>query len=506
MAKRSGRQLKAADGHTLDHPNKIPQPRHDDGKPLPKVSAGVSSEETPYNAEVERDVLAAMILYPDYSAQGVAELTAASFYVDIHRRIFTAIEAIEAKGESPDLVTLTDHMRTQRMFRDEADVLSVFGVANDGTSVNFDAKVDILNNYQARRDLISIGRQVVSQAQHGTAGVDAIVTMAGKGIHRIETRERDSQLANSLAIMERYAHGEADMPTGWPTLDNQIGGIPGADLTVIGGRTGSGKSQTIYPLATHFAKQAQSYALIISPDNPEAEILAMEASRVSRVPLSQLRMKDAAGAQMVSKRQRDTFLKAGHDLKHSFLKLVRIHSGRVSVSDVERLAIRAARDGTCAIFLDTMQRVQHGREGKTQMLGELGSVLKGIGIDYKIPVVGLSQISRDVDTRTDPRPTTADLDYAKTIEDDANLLLLGYRHEKYFPSRQPISTVEYLVAKHKSGRAGYWVTLGFEKEFGRVFDFMNERMEKGHHAQEKTPRDPDPRPADDDDDLDFLDD
>lgn len=412
--------------------------------------------EPPHSPEAERAYLGAAIL--DQTVLKDTPLTPESFYLPRHRAILKRAIELTRDGTPLNLVSLTEELRKSQQLQDIGGPAYLVGLAEEAQTVLFAGEyADTISERARQRGTISFAQELQRDA-YDLAPPDDLLKAVDGFLARSRPNRRVADREN-ISLAKRYATGGAVIPTGYATLDKVIGGLPRGDLTLIAARTSVGKSSLALQMADRMAASLDSWGLIITPDQPVPEILAMHAARECRLSLDLFRRGIASEEQVA------TYLEACDALEGGLLKRVHFRPGDVTVEDVYGEAVGAAREGADFIILDTVNRVRFGREGKVAMLAELGSMLKGVAQDWDVGVVGLAQVRREVELGGG-KPTIADLaDAPGSLANDANTILLLHRDREV-----NAKLLEVGVGKAKAAAPGIWLQLGFNPRLAEVSD------------------------------------
>ena len=419
--------------------------------------------ELPHSRDAEEAFLGSSIL--DESILTDYPLDPEHFHIPRHRVILKALKALQDEGSPINLVSITEQLRKTNQVKAAGGMETIIGITDKAPSGIFadQYQTAILEHY-ARRQAISFSQETQRDAldlenpEQLWRKMDAFLA-SQRPSKRIGDRE-------NIALAKRYATGGAVIPTGFESLDKLIGGITRNDLTIIAARTSVGKSSFAHTVGLHMAEHMDGWGLVLSPDQAIPEILALQASRESRVPLDVFRRRDQYGSPLATPKQTEEYLNACDKLEETFLSKLKFRSGDITLKQVYSESVTAIREGAQFIILDTVNRVRFGKEGKVGMLAELGSMLKGISSDWDVPTIGLAQVRREVEVSGE-RPTKADIaDAPGTLAADANMILMLHRSLEAGMDR----VLKVGVAKAKASNPGIWIDLGWVPKFAEVTD------------------------------------
>jgi replicative DNA helicase len=437
----------------------------------------------PQNIEAEQSVLGAILLDNDAINQAIEILTADDFYRESHREIFRAMVALSERNQPVDAITLTDALRT-------AGVLEAVGgtgyiaevAACVPTAANAGHYARIVREKALLRSLASISTEIASGAYDSPPNVDEYLDESEHKIFEIsERRIRQSFYSmpeltrESIKLLERlYERKElvTGVPTGFLDLDRLTAGLQPSDLIVIAARPSMGKTALALNIAAHAATECDPRLGVA--------IFSLEMSKEQLV----LRMLCAEG-RVDSSRAR-----AGYLGERDFPKLAqaaaRLSEAPIFIDDSSdtspivlkakcRRLMRERNSNLGLIVVDYLQLMRSARPGESREkeIAEISRSLKALAKELKVPVVALSQLNRQVETRPDRRPLLADLRESGAIEQDADLIAFIYRDEMYHRDSKEPGVAEIIIAKQRNGPTGT-AKLTYLTQFTRFENYAHE--------------------------------
>lgn len=471
--------------------------------------------EAPNNIEAEQALLGAMLVNNDAFYRVSDFLKANHFYEPLHRKIFEVASELIRMGKMANPVTMKtflpadekvgDMTVVQYLARLAAEAVTVINAADYGRAIY---------DLATRRALITVGEDMVNVAY------DAPVDMSPSS--QIEEAERrlfelaetgrydggfeDFSTALKTAIdMASAAYmrdgGLSGIATGLRDLDKRMGGLQQSDLIVLAGRPGMGKTSLVTNIAFNIADAYQPeqqadgsfkaknggvigfFSLEMSAEQLATRIISEQAE----VPSSKIRRGDLTEADF------DKLVNCTQTLQR--IPLFIDSTGGISIAQLAARARRLKRQrGLDVIIIDYIQLMQgssaKASQNRVQEVTEITTGLKALAKELNVPIIALSQLSRQVENRDDKRPQLSDLRESGSIEQDADVVMFVYREEYYLKNQEPkLGTEEYIkwegamnevrgkaeviIAKQRHGPTGT-VSLGFEGQFTRFFDLAEE--------------------------------
>jgi replicative DNA helicase len=416
----------------------------------------------PQNLDAEQSVLGAILLDNDAINQVVESLGAEDFYRESHRQIFRAMVELTDRSLPVDAITLTDALRTKGALEAVGGAAYIAELAAAvPTAANVTHYARIVRDNSVLRAVASTATEIASSAYELPPNVDDFLDQAEHRIFEIAERRvkptfhsmKDLTVASIKMVERLYERKElvTGVPTGFLDLDRITAGFQPADLVIIAARPSMGKTA----LALNIAAHASIYA-----DPPVGvAFFSLEMSKEQLV----LRML-CAEARVDSAKVRSGYLG-----REDFPKLIeaadRLSAANIFIddsSDISPIQLKAKcrrlkrdKDANLGlIMVDYLQLMRSSRPGESREkeIAEVSRSFKALAKELGVPVVALSQLNRQVETRPDRRPLLADLRESGAIEQDADVIAFIYRDEMYKgkDSKEP-GVAEVIIAKQRNG-------------------------------------------------------
>lgn len=310
----------------------------------------------------------------------------------------------------------------------------------------FKGKIDsAVSTAQNKDDLISDLSREFDTVTSLSGGVkDDVVSLAD---YLPQYQEEQAAISTSDGLL--------GIPTGIALYDKITSGLCKTDLIVLGGRPAMGKTSLALSLLFKSIKSGKQ-GLFFSLEMPKEQIMHKLISMYSGIPLTNVR------EAKLSERQQSAYMDA-----INFISSINFHcsdKGGSTFSEIRRKAITLHNKKKLEyIIIDYLQLINlkdvQGNN-KSERLGEVTAGLKALAKDLKLPIILLSQLSRDVEQRADKRPMPSDLRESGAIEQDADLILFVYRDVVYNVDTKEPNKAELIIAKQRNGPTGV-VPLNF---------------------------------------------
>ncbi len=420
----------------------------------------------PHSLEAEVSVLGAAMLSRTASGEALEILDSGDFYRNAHRTVFEAIQTLFAQGEPVDTVTITDWLAR----RDRLDEVGGAAALLDltvavPTAANAAHYAGIVREKALLRRLIDAGTSVARLGYEATEDAATVIDKAESLVYEVsqtgsvnEYSQLKELLNESFEQIEQLAERGSEvtgLPTGFDDLDRITAGLQPQNLIIIAARPAMGKSSLCLNLSQFVSVEARRPSIIFSLEMSKMEIVNRLLSSEAKIDSSKLR----------TGRLEDTdWRKLGDALgKLSEAPLFIDDTPSISLMEIRAKCRRLKqRHGLDLVIVDYLQLMQSHRrvDSRQQEVAEISRGLKMLAKELDVPVIALSQLSRQPESRTDKRPMLADLRESGSIEQDADIVGFIYRDEVYDDESPDRGIAELIIAKHRNGRTGV-VRLAF---------------------------------------------
>lgn len=413
----------------------------------------------PQALDIERTVLASILIDMNALDTAMEFLTEDSFYSSAHKKIFHCMVNMFGNDIPVDLVTISEELRKKEWLQDIGSEAYLSELTEDvATSANIEYHAQILQEKATLRSLISTAAEISTDCFEPDADAKKVVDLAESKIFTITDstiKNRPEQIRDLLSTtfedIERFAQegGVSGVKTGLTALDEKTTGFHAGDLIILAARPGMGKTA----LCLSFAMNAAVFAKKPTP----TVLFSLEMSKAQLVQRL-----------LCSKAEIDIHRLRGGRLSPSEIRKLGIaagplHEAKIFIDDtpaINVMEIRAkcrrlkAKDELGLVIIDYLQLMGSvGRtENRQQEISQISRSLKGIAKELQVPVIALSQLSRAVEQRTGShRPQLSDLRESGAIEQDADLVLFIYREAVYLRNKDDgMDSQEYNEVKNKA--------------------------------------------------------
>lgn len=469
-----------------------------------------------YNLASEVDVLGGL-LFDNNAINMLSESVKKTyFYNPIHGEIFEAIERLINRRRVADPMTVANNLAGNKEFIEAGGIEYLYKIASkyaeSSFAINLEERGKLIKSLHIERKLLEVLKSAQEnltdrKLQEPTEKIELLERELFKITQEAETSKGgftsiesiiDFSISHIKKIKEEgIARG---LPTGFTDLSKIISGFQSSDLVIIAGRPSMGKTSFAISVAINVAEFLQQkkeegvvavFSLEMSSEQLGARVLSVFSGINSNKILSG----------MVNHEDMESIVKTAEQFKSFPLYLD--DTPAITINALRTKARRLKKqNGLKMIIVDYLQllRTNSRYENRVQEVSEITQGLKAIAKELDVPVIALSQLSRNVESREDKRPQLQDLRESGSIEQDADIVMFLYREQYYIERAMPtefknidietitdlkkqeecekwrqklaycVNKAEIIVAKHRNGRIGTAV-LHFDAETTKFEDF-----------------------------------
>ena len=477
------------------------------------IEPDLEGQAQPHNIEAEQALLGALLVNNDVYDRVSGVINESHFFDPVHGRIFEVAARRIQKNALASPVTLKAFLEDDPGLAELGGPAYLARLAGAATSLIASRDyAQMIYDLSIRRDLIRIGEDISFNASHVDVESDPaeLIVDAEQNLYSLGEKGRvDKGFQSFLSAVTDAVNvanaaykregGLAGVSTGLTDLDAKLGGLHPSDLLILAGRPSMGKTSLATNIAFNIAKKYKKgqradgtegavdggvigfFSLEMSSEQLAARIL----SEAAQVPSEQIRRGD------MTEEEFRRFVEAAKSLEACPLYI-----DDTPALPISTLAARSRRlkrtHGLDVIMVDYLQLLRPASsrsDGRVQEISEITQGLKAIAKELAIPVVALSQLSRQVESREDKRPQLSDLRESGSIEQDADVVMFVFREEYYKEREKPgehdteammkwqdemqnlEGKAEVVIGKQRHGPIGT-VDLAFEGKFTRFSDLV----------------------------------
>jgi len=426
-----------------------------------RPSNDIAIAHAPSNVEAEQALLGAL-LYDNAAFERLGDnLQAQHFYEPFHQRLFQAISNNIRKGQLAEPILLAEQFNRDPAFEELGGVRYLADLVDRAPpAANAPDYANAIYDLALRRDLIRIGGEITTTAQQGDAEMDARdqIEAAEQQLYQLaETGGVSSGFVNfadalrGAVAMAAEAHsrdgGLAGLSTGLIDLDQKIGGMHPSDLMILAARPSMGKTSLACNIAFDVAR---NYAWEPQPDGSKKTVrggvVAFFSLEMSSEQLAMRLLAEASGVSGDRLRKGEIDAMEFGRIRDAALEIQEAPlyidaTGGITLAKLVARARRLKRMvGLDLVIIDYLQLITTGAGGSDNRVQEVSMItqgLKALAKELNVPVLALSQLSRQVENREDKKPQLSDLRESGSIEQDADMVMFVYREEYYLSRLEP---------------------------------------------------------------------
>ena len=469
------------------------------------VNLDISKEnQIPKNIEAEQTIIGSLLANNEIFDEITDQLDENYFFDPVHQKIYKIISNLISKGLLANPVTIKNFFNSKEELVEIGGIdylIKLTKVSTTKNQIKFYSQ--LLSDLYIRRQLINISEETLEESKNKDLDISGINILENTERKLFEIAERGefqkSFITFKDALQEtidmataayKNDQGIVGVPSGLTDLDDRLGGLHKQDLIIIAGRPSMGKTA----LATNIAFNA---SLNIKKNNLKTSVaffsLEMSSEQLStRILAEQSRVKsNDIRRGKINQDDFERFIEASKNLE-----MLPLHIDDTPAITISALSNRARRlkrkEGLDLIVIDYIQLMKssgYRNEGRVLEIAEITQGLKALAKELDVPVLALSQLSRQVEQREDKKPQLSDLRESGSIEQDADVVMFVFREQYYLEKQEPKpgtaehvewqekmsqihNEAEIIIGKQRHGPTGV-IKLEFESTFTKSKDASN---------------------------------
>ena len=447
----------------------------------------------PHSLEAEQMILGAILLDEDAYDNVAGVIHAGHYYRKEHQLIYQHVIKLKTLSRNVDALTVADSLaQTNELeFVGGYEYINNIVESTAGAS-NIRTYAEIVRERYILRELIKVGTGIADTAYAPQGrNIDIILDESEQKIFNIkdlnktnkqfaEFKQLLDEVIERIIVMSQREDKNAvtGIATHYHKLDEMTSGLQRGELVIIAGRPGMGKTSFALNIAENVAIRNKLPVAVFSLEMPGVQLVQRMLSSYARVDQSSMKRGDLTYDDM------DKLYLALNDLKNAPIHIA--ETGGINVIDL-RARVRRLREQVGdlgLIVIDYVQIMSGMSEGsrnsnRAQEIADISRSLKTLALELNVPIILLSQLNRDVESRQDKRPNISDLRESGALEQDADIILLLYRDDYYNEDSKEKGLAEVNIAKNRSGSTGT-IKLAFLNKYTRFENLAFEFDAGGH--------------------------
>ena len=399
----------------------------------------------PQAIDLEEAVLGAMLIDEKGVNEIIEILSPEVFYKKSHQLIYESIERLFRESEPIDLLTVSADLKKNKNFESVGGDFYLINLSQKVSSsahIEFHSRI-ILQKY-IQRKLITISNEIIQKSYDETSDVMDLLDEAESKLYDVAqgNLRGTSETAQTLVLkakkrieeIEKREGALSGISTGFEKLDRLTSGWQPSDLVIVAARPGMGKTALALSMARNISVKQNIPVAFFSLEMSSVQLITRLISSETGLVSDKLR----------------TGKLAEHEWQQLNIKVSDLESAPLYIDDSPSLTIfelrakarrLASSHGIKLIIIDYLQLMSGSnnvKDGRVQEISEITRGLKAIAKELNIPIIALSQLSRQVEQRDDKRPLLSDLRESGTIEQDADVVMFIFRESYYLERLEPI--------------------------------------------------------------------
>ena len=431
----------------------------------------------PHNFLAEKMILSCLLLNSEIIEFTIEKVPVEAFYFKNHQEIYKAIILMYQNKIHIDIVTLVNFLQENGLLNKVGGIqILIELISQIPNLIYFEEYIRLIKDKFFRRCLIKLGYEAINSGYITNMTLEEILTEFEQKVFNLTTETKTQKIFNSAEVLneifsdlkEKFLNRNLiGLKSGFYDLDSIIQGFQKSDLIILAGRPSMGKTALSLNILINVIQQSKLPVLFFSLEMSKEQImyrlLAMETN------INQMRLRNG-------KLSQNDWIKIN--------KMVPILSKiPLFIDDTSDLSIQNIRSKIKTVLfeqnqiglviIDYLQLMQNSRlktENRAQELSQITRSLKILAKEFNVPIIALSQLSRNVENRVEKKPVLSDLRESGSIEQDADLVLMLYKKES--SNLNQINEIDLIIAKQRNGPIGS-VTLNFNTKNNKFMDLTS---------------------------------
>ncbi len=476
------------------------------------ISDDLPIRSAPHNIEAEQALLGAILVNNEAHDRVSNFLDPIHFFDPLHARIYETASKLVQAGKHASPITLKSFFDNEPALG-EITVPQYLGrlAANATTVISAEDYGRTIYDLATRRNLIIIGEDMVNTAYDSPIdhppsrqiedAEQALFDLAEYGKYGSGFADFSEALTHAIEMANAAYQrdgGLSGRATSLTDLDRKMGGLQPSDLIIVAGRPSMGKTALATNIAFNVARELREEQEAAAENSGSVGVVGFFSLEMSSEQLATRIISEQAGIPsekirrgMINEEEFAKLVAVSQELQH--LPLYIDQTGGITVAQLAARARRLKRQkGLGLLVIDYLQLLsgssRRASEGRVQEVSEITTSLKALAKELSVPILALSQLSRQVENREDKRPQLADLRESGSIEQDADVVMFVFREEYYLERRQPREgtaefnewqaemaavhgLAELIIGKQRHGPTGT-VKVQFDSNVTRFSNYM----------------------------------
>ena len=420
----------------------------------------------PHNFLAEKIILSSLLVSSEAIEITLRSVKIETFYFKNHQELYQSIIEMYSQKIPIDIVTLNTFLQDNGRLNDIGGTQVLTELINYVPNLLYlEDYIKLIHDKFLRRSLIKLGYKIINSAYVTNISLESILSDLEVDIFNITNQIKIQKITSSAELFSQVflelkqkalKPSLSGVSSGFFDLDSFTQGFQKSDLIIIAGRPSMGKTALALNIGSNVIKNSNFPVLFFSLEMSKEQLTYRLLT--NETDITNLRLK-------TGNLYKEDWVKLNSSIKNlSSLPFFIDDTSNPSIQDIKSKIkkILFEQNQLGLIIIDYLQLMQHSKFGtnnRTQELSQITRSLKNLAREFNVPIIALSQLSRNVENRINKRPILSDLRESGSIEQDADLVLMLYR-ESYYNSHESsenlnsIDNVELIIAKQRNGPVG----------------------------------------------------
>lgn len=415
----------------------------------------------PYNLLAERLVLGSILTNTDAISIISQHLNIESFYLESHQIIYKGALTLFSEGKKIDYITLITWLQDNKLTDFIKDLSLIIDFVNQVIAIAYlEDYIALIYEKYLRRLLIDLGYEIIESGYSTEIPLEKILSNIDKKLFLINNQKQKIFLSSSAEILTQILEEIkqklktkklSGLLSSFDDLDAITQGFHNSDLIIIAGRPSMGKTAFSLTLAKNIALKYKKKVVFFSLEMTKEQLLYRLLSTETLISQTKLR------SGRISK---DEWININNTISGlSNLSFYIDDTPNISISEIlfKIKRLNQEKDHPVGLlFIDYLQLLEDldKNNNRVQEVSKITRNLKKLARELNVPIIVMSQLSRNVETRTNKRPMLSDLRESGSIEQDADVVMMLYRDDYYNKKTLEKNIIEIIIAKHRNGPVG----------------------------------------------------
>ena len=436
----------------------------------------ISHNLLPCNFLAEKIILSCLLTNSEAVEITLKTIRVETFYFINHQEIYKAIVCMYQKKVPINIISVNDFLKETGCLSKIGGTKVLLELLNQIPNlVYLEEYIQLIQDKFLRRSLISLGYEAINSAYITNIPLEKILIDFERKSLKLNTEQIEEKnitttelFSNIFLDLKEKAFNPTlpGLASGFYDLDSLTQGFQKSDLIILAGRPSMGKTAFILNITENILKSYKLPIIFFSLEMSKEQLIYRLLSNETGVSQTRLKLGNL-------------YKEDWNNLKNSIQLYSKLpffinDESELTISDIrskiKKIIFEQSQIGLIVIdYLQLLLNSKIKTENRVQELSQITRALKGIAKEFQIPIIALSQLSRNVENRINKRPILSDLRESGSIEQDADLVLMLYRENYYNSTTEKITPAELIISKHRNGPLGI-VNLTFQSDPTKFFN------------------------------------